>query len=293
MGVDMCSSAHHDRRAYRLLRPLVSATLAVLFFVMLPTTAPGATTVELEVARLDTLHSLSDPLVGELAALGEPAIPYLANKVLSTRRATCLGATRALSRMKNTAAVRPLLERWAGTTDGEPREQVVRAINAVLRGLSESAVEPGYGVVDEELELLGRSVLCDENGLPVGCDIADRGESDDALLVYGEGLSDAYDLGCEGRKVHVFPSEAFRETEHLVGRAFVRLDLAAHELPQPPSDMPRWVDTIGTRPTRVALVRVACGRVGPGEPVNEYGVLWVKSTGSWSPLMQLYHMSTQ
>jgi hypothetical protein len=53
------------------------------------------------------------------------------------------------------------------------------------------------------------------------------------------------------------------------------------------------MDTIGSRPTRVALVRVSCGRVGPGQPVNEYGILWVKSTGTWDPLIQLYHMSAQ
>jgi hypothetical protein len=264
--------------------------------------AAGSTDPAREVARLDTLRSLRDPLVEEMVELGEPAIPYLVNKVLSTRRVTSLGATRALREMKSTRALRPLLEKWVGTTGEVPRGQVTRALHAVLRGLGERAAEPETGVLDPELELLGRSVLCGDDGLPDGCgEVATTdslggtpGREDDlALLVYGEGLSDAYDLSCEGHAVHVFPSDAFRQTPHLAGRAFVRVDLSAHELPQPPSPMPRWVATWGSRPTRVALVRVACGQVGPEHVTNEYGILWAKSAGSWSPVLQLFHMSME
>jgi hypothetical protein len=264
--------------------------------------AHASPAVARQVARLDTLHSLRDPLVGEMVELGEPAIPYLVNKVLSTRRATSVGAARALSQMRSTRALRPLLEKWVGATEEAPREQVTRALHAVLRGLGDSAAVPETGLVDPELELLGRAVLCRDDGLPEGCGSLalkeDDGETsgsagDEVLLVYGEGLSEAYDFTCEMRAVHVFPSDAFQETPHLVDRVFVRMDLSAHELPQPPSEMPRWVSTRGSRPTRVALVRVACGLVGPDHPTNEYGILWVKSAGSWSPLLQLFHMSME
>jgi hypothetical protein len=284
--------------------PVVAAAVLAVAVGAAQTQASPA--VARQVARLDTLRSLRDPLIGEMVELGEPAIPYLVNKVLSTRRATSLGATRALSQMRSARAVRPLLEKWEGASEGPPREQVARALHAVLRGLGDTATVPETGLVDAELELLGRSVLCRVDGLPEGCGRADReeddggdgsgtdgGTDDDVLLVYGEGLSDAYDLACEGSDVHVFPSDAFRETPHLTGRAFVRMDLTAHELPQPPSEMPRWVAMHGSRPTRVALVRVACGQVGPEHPTNEYGILWAKSAGTWSPVVLLFHMSMQ
>jgi hypothetical protein len=281
---------------------LLSAAILAIAIGSVP--AHASPDIAREVARLDTLRSLRDPLVGEMIELGEPAIPYLANRVLSARRITSLGATRALSQMQNLRAVRPLLEKWVGATEDAPREQVVRALHAVLRGLGDKGAEPETGLVDEELEVLGRAVLCGEEGLPDGCfefaaDDDDSGSGDEertgkggeALLVYGDGLSDAYDFSCDEREVHVFPSDAFRETPHLTGRAFLRMDLSALELPQPPVAMPRWVATRGSRPTRVALVRLACGQVGPEHPTNEYGILWAKVAGSWSPILQLFHMS--
>lgn len=274
--------------------PAVALVVALVFVLTVPASSPaavGASEIERQVARLDTLHSVRDALIKEIVSLGDGAIPAVVAKVTSDRRMTALGASWVLSHMGSEKALTPLLETWAGTVPGKSREQVERAVHMVLRRRTEYAVLPVVGTVEEELALLARSVLCQAGGLPDGCEI-DPGDRDaPPLLVYGEGLSDAYAPACGDRAVQVLPSGAFRESSYLVGRTFVRLDLAVHHLPRAAVSMPRWVATRGARPNRLALVRIACGRVGPGHLTNEYGVLWVLSAGSWSPLFQLFRMS--
>jgi len=268
--------------------------VAVVFVVTVPAPSPAAVSereIERQVARLDTLYSVRDSLIRELASLGDRAIPAVVAKVTSDRRMTALGASWVLSRMGSEKALRPLLETWAGTAPGKVREQVESAVHMVLRRRTEYAVVPVAGTVEEELAMLARSVLCQAGGLPDGCDV-DVGDADaPPLLVYGEGLSDVYDLACRGRAVQVLPSGVFRESTYLVGRGFVRLDLAVHDLPRPAASMPLWVASRGSRPDRLALVRIACGRVGSERPTNEYGVLWVLSDGSWNPMFQFFRMS--
>ncbi len=274
--------------------PALALVAALVFVLAVPASSPaavGASEIERQVARLDTLHSVRDPLIKEIASLGDGAIPAVVANVTSDRRMTALGASWVLTHMGSEKAFRPLLETWVGTVPGKAREQVERAVHMVLRRRTEYAVVPVVGTVEEKLVLLARSVLCQAGGLPDGCEV-DPGDRDaPPLLVCGEGLSDVYDLACGERAVQVLPSEAFRESTYLVGRAFVRLDLAVHDLPRSAPSMPRWVATRGARPDRLALVRIACGRVGPEHPTNEYGVLWVLSAGSWSPLFELFRMS--
>ena len=274
--------------------PVLAVVVALVFVLGVPASSPAAVSaseIERQVARLDTVHSVRDPLIKEIASLGDGAIPAVVAKVTSDRRVTALGASWVLTHMGSEKALRPLLETWVGTAPGKAREQVERAVHMVLQRRTEYAVVPVVGTVEEELARLARSVLCQTGGLPDGCEV-DPGDRDaPSLLVYGVGLSDVYDLACGERAVQVLPSGAFRESTYLVGRTFVRLDLAVHDLPRSAPSMPRWVATRGARPDRLALVRIACGRVGPEHPTNEYGVLWVLSAGSWSPLFQLFRMS--
>ncbi len=270
---------------------ILIVTLVSVLAVPASSAAASALEIERQVARLDTLHSVRDPLIKELASLGDRAIPAVVAKVTSDRRMTALGASWVLSHMGSEKALRPLLETWAGTAPGKARERVESAVHMVLRRRRDYAVVPVVGTVEDRLALLASSVLCQVGGLPDGCEAGAGDRDAPPLLVYGEGLSDAYAPACRGRAVQVLPSGAFRESTYLVGRDFVQLDLAVHDLPRSAASMPRWVASRGARPDRVALVRVACGRVGPGRPTNEYGVLWVLSAGSWSPLFELFRMS--
>ncbi len=291
MRNELTTEAASGRAANARALALVVALALVL---TLPAPSPGAVSaleIERQVARLDTLHSVRDPLIKELASLGDRAIPAVVAKVTSDRRMTALGASWVLSRMGSENALRPLLETWAGTAPGKAREQVESAVHMVLRRRTEYAVVPAAGRIEEEFALLARSVLCQAGGLPEGCGVDPGDVHAPTLLVYGEGLSDGYDLACHGRTVQVLPSGAFRESTYLVGRGFVRLDLVLHDLPRSAASMRRWVASRGARPDRLALVRIACGRVGPEYPTNEYGVLWVLSGGSWSPLFELFRMS--
>lgn len=274
--------------------PVMAVVVALLSVLAVPASSPAAVSaseIERQVARLDTVHSVRDALIKEIASLGDGAIPAVVAKVTSDSRMTALGASWVLSHMGSEKSLRPLLETWVGTAPGKSREQVERAVHMVLQRRTEYAVVPVVGTVEEELARLARSVLCQAGGLPDGCEVDPADRDAPSLLVYGEGLSDVYDLACGERAVQVLPSGAFRESTYLVGRAFVRLDLAVHDLPRSVASMPRWVATRGARPDRLALVRIACGRVGPECPTNEYGVLWVLSAGSWSPLFQLFRMS--
>ena len=278
----------------RARAPALVFLVASVFAVAVPACSSAAVTaaeIERQVARLDTLHSARDPLVREIASLGDRAIPAVVARVTSPRRMTALGASWALRHMGSEKALRPLLETWAGTAAGKAREQVESAVYMVLRRRAEYAVVPTVGTVDEEIALLVRSVLCQAGGLPDGCEVDHAGRDAPSVLVYGEGLSDIYDLACEERAVQVLPSGAFRESTYLVGRTFVRVDLAVHDLPRPAASMPRWVAGRGARPDLLAVVRIACGRVGPEQPTNEYGVLWVRAAGSWNPLFELFQMS--
>jgi len=270
---------------------LVVALVLVLAPAASSQAAVSALEIERQVARLDTLHSVRDSLIKELALLGDRAIPAVVGKVTSDRRMTALGASWVLSHMGSEKALRPLLETWVGTAPGKVRERVESAVHMVLRRRREYAVVPVVGTVDEELALLARSVVCQAGGLPDGCEAYPADRDAPSLLVYGEGLSDVYDLACRERAVQVLPSGAFRESTYLVGRGFVRLDLAVHDLPRSAVSMPHWAASRGARPDQLALVRIACGRVGPGHPTNEYGVLWVLSGGSWTPVFELFRMS--
>ena len=280
--------------ATRAGAPAPAVLAAFVLALVVPTSSLAAVStaeIERQVARLDTLHSIGDPLVKEIASLGDRAIPAVVERVTSTRRMTALGASWALSHMGSEQALRPLLETWAGTDAGRVREQVESAVHMVLRRREKHAVVPDVGTVDAELALLARSVLCQVGGLPDGCEVDSGDRAAPSLLVYGEGLSDAYDLACEGRAVQVLPTAAFRESSYLVGRTFVRLDLAVHDLPRSAGLMPRWVAVRGARPDLLAVVRIGCGRVGPEQPMNEHGVLWVRAAGSWSPLFEFFRMS--
>ena len=279
------------RRARAPALALLAALVIPLAMPASSVAAVSAAEIGRQVARLDTLHSVSDPLVREIALLGDRAIPAVVERVTSTRRMTALGASWVLSHIGSEQALRPLLEKWVGTDAGPVREQVESAVHMVLRRREKYALVPAVGTVEAELELLARSVLCQVGGLPDGCETDPGDEGAPSLLVYGEGLSDAYDLACEGRAVQVLPTAAFRESSYLVGRTFVRLDLAVHDLPRSAELMPTWVAVRGSRPNLVAVVRVACGRVGPEQPTNVYGVLWVRVAGSWSPLFELFRMS--
>jgi hypothetical protein len=76
--------------------------VAVVFVVTVPAPSPAAVSereIERQVARLDTLHSVRDSLIRELASLGDRAIPAVVAKVTSDRRTTALGASWVLSRM--------------------------------------------------------------------------------------------------------------------------------------------------------------------------------------------------
>ncbi len=273
--------------------PALVLIVAFVFVLALPAPSAAASALEIErqVARLETLHSVRDSLVKELASLGEQAIPAVVAKVTSDRRMTALGASWVLRHMGSEKALRPLLETWAGTVPGKAREQVESAVHMVLQRRAKYAVVPVIGTVDDELAVLARSVLCQAGGLPDVCEVDPADRDAPSLLVYGEGLSAVYDLACRERAVQVLPSGVFRESTYLVGRGFVRLDLAVHDLPRSAASMPRWVASQGAKPARLALVRIACGRVGPGHPTNEYGALWVLSGGSWNPLCELFRMS--
>lgn len=259
---------------------------------------PGAalgsgSSVEREVARLDTVHSAADRAIEEVAALGVAAVPFVVSRLESPRRMTALGAALVLREMDGDAVVAELLEHWAGLGGADTRTNTERAIQMVLRNRAGSAQTPEPGAVDRDLEALTRAAVCGVNEFDGACADADTGRGAPPLLVYGEGLGSGYELSCDGRAVQVLPSGAFRESEFLAGRDYVRVDAQIHELSSAGVAMPVWRATRGRRPDRVALVRVTCGRVGPEAPASESGSLWVRQGGRWSRLTDLFRMTVE
>ena len=85
-----------------------------------------------EIERLDTIEEVSDPLVDHLGSHGEPAMPFLLEKLCSNRRMTALSAAYAISSYPSDTALFDLLELWVERRYSGRDCESVQAINSIM-----------------------------------------------------------------------------------------------------------------------------------------------------------------
>jgi hypothetical protein len=251
----------------------------------------GAVGAPAMAARLDTLQSLGDPMIEEIAAVGEAAIPHVIARLGSSRRTTALGAVRVLVAIGGDGVLSRLLEHVMTVDSEDEWDRATEAMRRVVQRAPEDVRSPDPERVEPEFESLARAVICTPGGLSDACFGEDYLPGSEPLLVYGEGISYGYNLGCFPGGVQIMTSDAFKQSSYLVGRHYTRLGLMIREIDAAGVYMREWVAEFGARPDAVAVVAAACGRVGVDAAVHQRSTIWARSGGLWSVVAVVYEMS--
>ncbi len=237
------------------------------------------------VAQLDTLQSVYNPAVGQMAACGSTLVPYLLEKLESPRLMTALGAAWVFRRMASGETYFPLLEQWAKARNaGGSTHHVATAIAMTLEARNANARPMFPDTVDADLELISRSLVCRED-LLLGRGETETSESGRQILVFGEYLNSLYDFSCFDGDVRVvtrrFPS---RDEDQDAGIEFISITAVIHDLADSGYAMPEWEALMGCRPDALALVSVWRDQVGPRHHGKGDDSVWARYGGRWRAL---------
>lgn len=242
-------------------------------------------------ARLDTLRSLNDPMIEEIAEVGDAAIPHVIARLGSPRRTTALGAVRVLAAIGGDRVLSRLLEHIMTVDSEEEWDRATEAMRRVVQREAASVRSPDAERVEPEFESLARAVVCTPGGLSDACFDEDHEPWSEPLLLYGEGMSYGYNLDCFPGGVQIMTSDAFKQSSYLVGRHYVRLGLRLRDVNAAGVYMREWTAEYGARPDAVAIVAAACGQVAVDSAVHQRSTIWARSGGAWSLVAVIYEMS--
>ena len=242
--------------------------------------------VEESVARLDGIASVGDPEVKEIAALGEPAVPHLIDRLTSPRRLTALGSVWAFKHMADEHTLPAILENWAECKHAGTKTQAAEALHAVVRAKQRDWVTCRGDSLDYSLSALAQAVLCPMPGTESR--FAVHGTSEDSpVRVYASGITSSATLGCaEAAMELVSAGEVYSGP---VGQRFLRFDCMIQQVPPPSEPVPSTEATWGAVPEAVAVVQIISGTEGRGNTVGS-GSAWVLAGGAWQYVAPLYGM---
>jgi len=233
----------------------------------------------IEIEKLDTVESVSDPLVQHLGSHGEPAVPYLLEKLCSSGRMTALAAAYALSSEPTDSTLYLLLEVLAESRNTGRSCEAVTAITSVMSEQEDQLREIGHLSFGTDFDQLMRAVFCEaeEASTP------DLAESEPpTLIVFSGNVSEVHAVGCEYRPLEARPKlDKFGFREWVETNAYHGLRVKILDLPQSDIPTPAFEKYFGARP--VALANVFKSRRGGGE-----GQLWVKTENGWIKLQNTH-----
>lgn len=233
----------------------------------------------IEIDKLDTIESVSDPLVQHLGSHGEPAVPYLLEKVCSSRRMTALAAAYALSSEPTDSTLYILLEALAESRVTWQSCEVVAAITSVMGRMKDQYWDASRQGFNTDFDALLDAVFC-ELDRPTTPDLSLPERT--PIIVFSSQVREARTVECEARPLEARPGlDRFEFREWIETKAFHGLKVEILDLPESDKPTPIFENQFGARP--VALAKVFESRRGGGD-----GSLWVKAGNDWIKLQKTH-----
>ena len=234
-----------------------------------------------EIEKLDTIDEVSDPLVDHLGSHGEPAMPFLFEKLCSSRRLTSLSAAYAISSNPSDTSLFDLLELWVEQRYSGQDCETVTAISSILRNKESQHRKSETDSFAADHDALLSAIFCDsdEDGEP-----ADDGKTDEkpVVVVFSKQVTEERAIQCEFHPLYVRPSlNRFEHNAWVEENPYYSLRVKILDLPEIMVQMPAFKAAYGSRPIALADVYHSWGNGGEGQ-------LWVKTGGYWVKVQDMY-----